>query len=108
MKRWPAAFPVRESPNDCWRSPTKARWTSATSASPAPVTTDWRLKNASISKQMVLHVPNEELADGLQQWPATRSFIKARLGPEALVIEEAEAEAFEERLRSIGITLMKE
>jgi hypothetical protein len=53
----------------------------------------------------VLQVPSALVADGLEQWPSTRSFIKERLGPTALVIDSQEVEALQERLRSIGITL---
>jgi hypothetical protein len=56
----------------------------------------------------VLEVPNSTLADGLEQWPSTRSFIKERLGPTALVIDLAEMEKLQERLRGIGITLQME
>jgi hypothetical protein len=58
-----------------------------------------------VRRQVVLHVPNEELADGMEQWPATRGFIKARLGPRALVIEEADAKLLQERLGEIGVSL---
>ncbi len=34
-----------------------------------------------VERHLVLHVPNEETADGLLQWPETRELIAARLGP---------------------------
>jgi hypothetical protein len=55
--------------------------------------------------QVVLHVPSEELADGLEQWPNTRRFIKERLGPTALVIDESDASELQQQLANIGITL---
>jgi hypothetical protein len=58
-----------------------------------------------VRAHIVLHVPDEELADGLEQWPCTRPFVKERLGPKALAIEEEKAKALQERLESIGITL---
>jgi hypothetical protein len=58
-----------------------------------------------VRTQIVLHVPSEELADGLQQWPNTRGLFKERLGPTALVIEGKDAEELQERLRGLGITL---
>ena len=39
-----------------------------------------------LQHQLVLHVANTDLADGLMQWPATQALIQARLGPTALVI----------------------
>jgi hypothetical protein len=54
---------------------------------------------------MVLHVPSEELADGLEQWPNTRRFIRERLGPTAFVIDETEAPDVQRQLESIGLRL---
>ena len=43
---------------------------------------------ARFQRHLVLHVADEETADGLMQWPQTRELIAARLGPTALVVEE--------------------
>jgi hypothetical protein len=58
-----------------------------------------------VRQMAVLEVASEEIADGLEQWPSTRAFIKKRLGPTALAIDLAEAPVFEERLAAIGVTL---
>jgi hypothetical protein len=50
-------------------------------------------------------VADEELADGLMQWPQTRELIAERLGPTALVVAEENVERLRERLRDAGITL---
>jgi hypothetical protein len=56
-------------------------------------------------RHLVLHVADEELADGLVQWPQTRELIEERLGPTALVVAEENAEKLRERLDAAGITL---
>lgn len=54
-------------------------------------------------RQLVLHVPTAELADGLQQWPGTRSLISAQLGAgPALVVDEESLEVLRERLTELG------
>jgi hypothetical protein len=58
-----------------------------------------------LRRQLVLHVLNPDLADGLMQWPATAALIHARLGPTTLAVEEAHAAALQERLREIGIAM---
>jgi hypothetical protein len=52
---------------------------------------------------LVLRVADEGTADGLMQWPDTRALIEERLGPTALVVAEANAEALLARLRALGI-----
>lgn len=61
-----------------------------------------------LRRQLVLHIGNEELADGLAQWPATRDLIVARLGPGALVVEEKNVSALADRLKELGLKLMFE
>ena len=56
-------------------------------------------------KHLVLHVPNEETADGLMQWPETRDLIADRLGPTALVVTEENAEELRRRLKAVGLGL---
>ena len=58
-----------------------------------------------LRREIVLQVADPALADGLQQWPATRSLIQARLGPTALVVAEGDVAAFMERLKEIGIQI---
>jgi hypothetical protein len=54
---------------------------------------------------LVLHLPNEETADGLMQWPETRDLIAARLGPTALAVMEENAEELRSRLKAVGLAL---
>jgi hypothetical protein len=61
-----------------------------------------------LRRQLVLHVGNEHLADGLQQWPGTRDLIVARLGPAVLVVEEKDVPALTERLKEAGVKVMFE
>lgn len=58
-----------------------------------------------LRRHLVLHVAEEELADGIMQWPQTRELIAERLGPTALVVSEENAELLRERLHSAGIAL---
>jgi hypothetical protein len=55
----------------------------------------------------VLHVPEEEMADGLMQWPETRELIAARLGPTALAVTEENAEELRRRLKAVGLALLE-
>jgi hypothetical protein len=54
---------------------------------------------------LVLHVPTEELADGLMQWPQTRELIEERLGPTALVVAEENVPLLKQRLIDAGAPL---
>jgi hypothetical protein len=54
---------------------------------------------------IVLQVPSAEMADGLMQWPQTRSLIEMRLGPTALAVAEEHVEALRERLEALGVTV---
>jgi hypothetical protein len=58
---------------------------------------------AQLRRQLVLHVPSSEIADGLQQWPSTGRLIHDRLGPTALVVLEENAGALGECLRGLGL-----
>src|SRR5262249_47066240 len=57
----------------------------------------------ALRHHLILHVPTAELADGLQQWPATGALIRERLGPTALSIAEEDVAALREQLARIGI-----
>jgi hypothetical protein len=61
-----------------------------------------------LRRQLVLRVGSEHLADGLQQWPATRDLIRARLGPTSLVVDEASVPQLTERLTEVGLKIMFE
>jgi hypothetical protein len=63
---------------------------------------------AELRRQLVLHVANEEIADGLEQWPATRGLIQQRLGPTAILVLEENVPALEEKLQTLGIKLQGE
>jgi hypothetical protein len=58
-----------------------------------------------LQRHLILHVATPELADGLMQWPGTRSLIEARLGPTALVVAEEHVEALRERLGEAGMVV---
>lgn len=59
----------------------------------------------SLQRQLVLHLATEEQADGLEQWPGTRSLFTARLGPTALTLLDENVPALREKLRELGIAL---
>jgi hypothetical protein len=56
-----------------------------------------------LKRLLVLNVATQELADGLQQWPGTRSLVEARLGPTALVVREENVPLLQVQLRMLGI-----
>jgi hypothetical protein len=56
-----------------------------------------------LRRRLVVQVPTAELADGLVQWPGTRSLIQERLGPTALAVEEEHVPVLQERLQVLGI-----
>jgi hypothetical protein len=59
--------------------------------------------SAELRRHLVLHVPSEETADGLMQWPATRALIEERLGPTALAVAEENAERLRQQLAALGL-----
>jgi len=60
-----------------------------------------------LRRYLVLQVADEELADGLVQWPQTSELIEERLGPTALVVAEENVERLHERLQTAGILVAK-
>ena len=58
-----------------------------------------------LRRHLVLHVTDEELADGLMQWPPARELIAERLGPEALAVAEENVAELRKRLGEVGITV---
>lgn len=61
-----------------------------------------------LRRQLVLTVASPDIADGLQQWPGTRSFIQARLGPTALAVDDELAGQLQLRLQALGIVVQLE
>jgi hypothetical protein len=57
------------------------------------------------SKRLVVQVPDPGIADGLMQWPTTRALVEDRLGPTALVVDEANLPRFAEVLAELGVKL---
>jgi hypothetical protein len=56
-----------------------------------------------LRRRLVLHVASAEIADGLLQWPGTRTLIEARLGPTALAVAEEHISLLQDRLDTLGI-----
>jgi hypothetical protein len=65
--------------------------------------TGCQLSPWQFQRLLVFTVPTVEMADGLMQWPRTRSLIQGRLGPTALVVAEENREALEGCLRTLGM-----
>jgi hypothetical protein len=59
-----------------------------------------------LQRHLVLHVADEELADGLVQWPQTSELIEERLGPTALVVTEENVAQLKQRLNDAGISVI--
>ena len=66
-----------------------------------------QLPAAELRRQLVLHVPTAEVADGLLQWPGTRGLIQSRLGPTTLVIDEADLSGLRTRLAELGVKVQE-
>jgi hypothetical protein len=64
-----------------------------------------QLPPPELRHHLVLHVATPELAEGLLQWPETRSLVESRLGPTALVVTEENAQKLREKLQALGMTL---
>jgi hypothetical protein len=62
-----------------------------------------RAPPVKLQPRLVLQVATEELADGLVQWPGTRSLIRERLGPTALVVADEDLDRLLERLQTLGV-----
>jgi hypothetical protein len=60
----------------------------------------------ALRRQLVLHVADPQIADGLQQWPATRDLVQVRLGPTALAVAEDDVAALTERLGELAVRLV--
>jgi hypothetical protein len=62
---------------------------------------------ALLRRQLVLHLPTPEFADGLEQWPATRPLVGERLGPATLAVAEEHLAELRRQLRSLGVNLQE-
>ena len=62
----------------------------------------------TLRQQLVLSVGSPDVADGLQQWPATRGLIESRLGPTCLSVVAQNVPALRERLRELGMEMKDE
>lgn len=58
-----------------------------------------------LRRQLVLHVANPVVADGLEQWPLTRRLIEARLGPTSLAVFEDNLDELRETCTKLHIEL---
>ncbi|MBY0231920.1 MAG: helicase-associated domain-containing protein [Gemmataceae bacterium] len=56
-----------------------------------------------LERHLVLRTETPEMADGLEQWPATRALVALRLGPTALAVREEDRAALEEQLAALGV-----
>jgi hypothetical protein len=88
--------------------PLMESWFVQRSGQPVPpaarlLLTGSQLPAPELRRHLVLHVADEEIADGLMQWPATRELIEARLGPTALAVAEGNAEKLRQQLRLLGM-----
>jgi XPB/Ssl2-like helicase family protein len=61
-----------------------------------------------LRRHLVLHVASSDVADGLMQWPETRTLIESRMGPTALAVSEENAVKLRELLAALGIALAKQ
>lgn len=60
---------------------------------------------AELQRHLVVHLQDEETADGLMQWPATRNLIDQRLGPTTLSVKDENLEALRKRFQEVGLNL---
>jgi hypothetical protein len=58
-----------------------------------------------VRRHLVLHLADEDLTDGLLQWPPTAALIAERLGPTAVAVAEEQLPALRDRLREAGISI---
>lgn len=59
-------------------------------------------------KRLVVTLPSEIVADGIEQWPAVAGLVEERFGPTTIAIAEADLPMLIERLRNVGIELRGE
>jgi hypothetical protein len=66
------------------------------------------LPAVELRRRLVLQVPNEHIADGLAQWPGTRSLVIGRLGPTTLVVDEKDVPTLTDRIKELGVKMVFE
>jgi hypothetical protein len=59
----------------------------------------------TVGVQLVVQFANEDVTDGVMQWPGTRSLVAQRLGPIAVTLDESNLEAFRAALAEVGVTI---
>jgi hypothetical protein len=64
------------------------------------------MPSPELRSQIVMHVATAAIADGLQQWPGTRSLIQTRLGPTALAVAAEHVATLTQRLTELGIQVI--
>jgi hypothetical protein len=88
-------------------------WFQQRSGQPLPAATKLLYTSSQLTpyelKQLVvLQVPTTEVADGLTQWPQTRSLIARRLGPTALAVAPEHVKALCDQLATLGVRLQRD
>jgi len=64
-----------------------------------------QLPSPQSARLLVVKFPTAEIADGVVQWPGTRSLVAERLGPLAVAVEEENYEALKLALSEIGVRI---
>jgi hypothetical protein len=64
-----------------------------------------QLPPPTASRQLVVQFPTPEMAEGIVQWPETKSLVLERLGPLAISISEEAFESLPRVLAEVGIRL---
>jgi hypothetical protein len=64
-----------------------------------------QLTPPTAGRVLVVELPTADIADGLVQWPPTAGLIERRLGPTAVVVDEANLPRLQEVLGGLGINL---
>jgi hypothetical protein len=60
---------------------------------------------AELRRCLVLYLPSADLAEGVMQWPETRSLVEERLGPMAIIVAEENVGPLREKLGLVGLEL---
>ena len=63
---------------------------------------------ARARRLLVVYLPNEEVANGVAQWPSTGRWVAERLGPTAVAVAEENLAAFAEQLDEVGVPMQRE
>lgn len=64
-----------------------------------------QLPPPAAGRVLVVELPSADVTDGLVQWPPTSGLVERRLGPTALVVDEANLPRLREVLAGLGIEL---